>query len=159
MNHDYNSFTDGLSNGVYGSRAERLILEMKKDSNLRCLQSNNLEESQLKLFGNQDGLPRESQIRIKSQLDVKNKDIIINNEDKIKVINEKDPKNIDLDLNLSLQIKTQEDDDTRHNEVNEGGLSLSLFSSTSTKSPSDVRRSKHTKIMSSNGSTTLDLTL
>lgn len=80
---------------------------------------------------------------------------------KRKAVDQQDPKNLDLDLNLSLKTKTREDDDTRDNEVNEDALSLSLFSSISTNSPTyNIRRSKNAKIMvGSSSSTNLDLTL
>ncbi|CAH1445396.1 unnamed protein product [Lactuca virosa] len=162
-NQDCNPFiAGGLSNGVHGSRAERLIYEMNNSSNFRCLANNNSEESQLRLFGDHYGWSRDKPIRIKTQTDNRS-DIIINDQDKMvlkrKEINQQDQENHDLDLNLSLQMKTHENDDTRNNEVNESECALSLFSSISTKSPSNIRRSKHAKTVGGSTSTSLDLTL
>ncbi|KAI3508469.1 hypothetical protein L1887_23477 [Cichorium endivia] len=161
-NPDCIPLVGGLSNEVYGSRAERLIFQRNNSSNFRCHENNNGEESQLRLFGDHYGGPGDKQSRCKTQTD--DRDIIINDQDKIalkrKAVNDQqDPENHDIDLNLSLQVKTREDDDTRNNEVNESGLSLSLFSSISTKSSSDIRRSKHAKTVGGSSSTTLDLTL
>lgn len=153
---DYSPFIDGLRHGVHGSRAKRIIFE----------DSNNTQESQLKLFGNHDDLSRDNQTDSKTQVDAIDKDIIVNDQRKValkrKAINQQEPENRDLDLNLSLQIKTREDYDIRNNEVNESGLALSLFSSMSSNTPSNIRSSKHAKIMegsSSCSNTTLDLTL
>ncbi|KAI3751262.1 hypothetical protein L2E82_22310 [Cichorium intybus] len=172
-NPDCIPLVGGLSNEVYGSRAERLIFQRNNSSNFRCHENNNGEESQLRLFGDHYGGPRDKQSRCKTQTD--DRDIIINDQDKIalkrkavnqdkialkrKAVNQQDPENHDIDLNLSLQVKTREDDDTRNNEVNESGLSLSLFSSISAKSSGDIRRSKHAKTVGGSSSTTLDLTL
>ncbi|XP_024969188.1 two-component response regulator ORR23-like [Cynara cardunculus var. scolymus] len=164
---DYNPFLSGLRHGAYGSRMDqRLIVGRSNNSSLRWLGSSNIEKSQLRLFGNENnGLLKDDPIRSRSQMDETNaisKDIIVDDQDKMplkrKVIDQPEPGNLDLDL--SLQIKTREDDDTRNEEVDESGLSLSLFSSFSTKSPSSIRRSKHAKTMGcSSSGTTLDLTL
>ena len=160
MNLDYNPCISGFNHGVYGSKTERLIFDKNNNiSSLKCLETHNTEKAQLRLFGNVDGLSRDD------QKDAKDKDKIINNQDKMslkrKAVDQQDPKNLDLDLNLSLKTKTREDDDTRDDEVNENALSLSLFSSMSTNSPTNIRRSKNAKIMvgSSSSSTNLDLTL
>ncbi|GJS11396.1 homeodomain-like protein [Tanacetum coccineum] len=156
-NLNYNPCIGGFNHGVYSSRTARLNFDKNNNSSLKCLETNNTEKSELPLFGNVDGLSRDD------QKDAKDKDKIINNKDKMllkrKAGNQQDPKNLDLDLNLSLKTKTREDDDTRDNEVTENSLSLSLFSSTSTNSPTNIRRSKYAKIMVGSTSTSLDLTL
>ncbi|KAI3783494.1 hypothetical protein L1987_42578 [Smallanthus sonchifolius] len=150
-NPNYNYFVDDLSHGVYGSRAGRFIFE-----------NNNTDESRLRLLGVHNRLSiRDDQIQNKGQMDAKNKDIIINHQEEQMVLKRKtnnhlqDQENPDLDLNLSLEIKTREDD-TKNDEVYDSDLSLSLFSSNSSKNTSTLRRSKHAKIMCS---TTLDLSL
>ncbi|KAL7585816.1 hypothetical protein Lser_V15G44091 [Lactuca serriola] len=163
-NQDCNPFiAGGLSNGVHGSRVlERLIYERNNSSHFRCLANNNSEESQLRLFGDHYRWSREKPIEIKTQTDNRS-DIIINNHDKMvlkrKDINQQNQENHDLDLNLSLQMKTHENDDSRNDEVKESECALSLFSSISTKSSSNIRRSKHAKTVGGSTSTSLDLTL
>ncbi|PWA61752.1 Homeodomain-like protein [Artemisia annua] len=113
-NLDYNPCISGFNHGVYGS-PERLIFDKNNISSLKCLETQNTEKSQLRLFGNVDRLSRDD------QKDAKDKEKIINNQDKMslkrKAIDQQDPKNLDLDLNLSLKTKTREDDDTRDDEI------------------------------------------
>lgn len=167
-NQDYNPFIGGLRHGAYGSRIDqRLIFGRNKNSNLRWHGSNNIQESQLRLFENDNESSKDIPIRSRTQMDETNainKNINVDDPDKMplkrKAIDQQEPGNLDLDLDLSLQIKTREDDDTRNEEVNESGLSLSLFSSISTKSPTSISRSKHAKTMGcSSSGTTLDLSL
>ncbi|XP_071713587.1 uncharacterized protein [Rutidosis leptorrhynchoides] len=141
----YSPFIDEITDGVYSSRAKRLIFE---DS------YNTTKESQFKLFENHDGLSRDNKIDY----------IIVKDQDKVglkrKNINQHEPENRDLDLNLSLQIKTREDDDTENDEINESGLTLSLFSTNSCNTSSNIRPSKHAKVMDdSTRSANLDLKL
>ncbi|KAM0034411.1 hypothetical protein Hdeb2414_s0016g00497411 [Helianthus debilis subsp. tardiflorus] len=144
MSPDYSHFVDGLSHAAYGSRAGRFIFERNNNSTLTRGHESNDAEELLRLIRDPNGLSRDDQIQDKMVLKRKTNNQL------------QDEENPSLDLNLSLQIVTQEHADTKHDASD---LSLSLFSSNSTKNPSSLRRSKHAKIDEGNSSTTLDLTL
>ncbi|KAJ9545638.1 hypothetical protein OSB04_025345 [Centaurea solstitialis] len=165
-NPQYNPFIGGLRHGAYGSRTDQRLIFGRNDnnSNLRWLGSNSIEESQLPLFENKNGLSKDNPIRNMNETNAINKDIIVDDPDKMplkrKAIEQQEPEI--LILILIFRYKSGPEEMMMMMQEMKSGLSLSLFSSISTKSSStSISRSKHAKTMgcSSSTGTTLDLTL
>ncbi|KAK9061077.1 hypothetical protein SSX86_018257 [Deinandra increscens subsp. villosa] len=172
-NLNYNPIMAGLKHEVYGSSMAEKILNIRNGLSSfsqdhaawKNTQSNNIEESQLGLFKNLDGLTMLNQIQRKhTQMDTY---ITVKDEEPEKKVlkrKEVDQESELLDLNLSLQIKIPNKDHANSTKKGKGGfdendLSLSLFSPNSCSNTSSVTRSsKHAKTMGGSRAS-LDLTL
>ncbi|XP_071734394.1 uncharacterized protein [Rutidosis leptorrhynchoides] len=170
-------FMDGLRHGVYASMADRILAKNNKIKNdqssfflnhtsSKSVQSNSIQESQMGLFKNLDGLSMHNHIRKNTKRAV-DTNVVVNDLDQEKRVLKR--KEIDqelkhVDLSLSLEIKIPKEDHTnigkkvKHELFDENDLSLSLFSPSSNSNSNSITRTKHVKTVGS-CSASLDLTL
>ncbi|MFS8012984.1 putative transcription factor MYB-HB-like family [Helianthus anomalus] len=172
-NPNYNPIVAGLKHAVYGSTAEKILNIRSGHSSFnqdhaswKSIQSTNIEESQLGVFKNLDGLTMLNQIQRKNARMDMNVTVEEDREQEKMALKRKeldlDHESELLDLSLSLQMKIPKKDHTNSKKgkdgFNENDLSLSLFSPNYDSYSSSITRSKHAKTVGCS-SESLDLTL